>query len=80
VRSEVLRAVQAGMHEAAQQPILIKRTTSLADKAGFRWTKCSATPSAETSVTGSTGDSGAPEMPIKQAFLSIFFHFRMGQV
>src|ERR1041385_1104128 len=40
VRSEVLRAVQAGMQEAAQQPILIKRLFSLSEKAIFRWLNC----------------------------------------
>ena len=44
MRSEVLRAVQAGMQEAAQQPILIKRTVSLAEKSRFRWIKCSSVP------------------------------------
>src|SRR6476660_700499 len=32
------------MQEAAQQPILIKRTVSLAEKSKFRWTKCSWSP------------------------------------
>jgi len=40
------------MQEAAQQPILIKRIISLAEKSRFGWIKCSSDGGAtETSVT-----------------------------
>jgi hypothetical protein len=71
------------MQEAAQQPILIKRTMSVAEKSSFRWIKCSSDGGAtKSSVTTLDPDATFAEALAARSlpFLSIFFHFRMKQV